>query len=181
MIGGITPPAFPAGYIPPEIITGDTDRLFIGSDNVSEFEFPSGTRISLRQEKNIVITNVVGMKGSVKELTGMDDWNITIEFNIYASTYGAGLLAAPENPLVKTMIQKMKELKKVWEEKESLYLTHFMLNALGIKNIVMKSFQIPDAPFQYKQNITIVALSDEEYDLESNSLEQKADKVAEDL
>lgn len=181
MIGGITPPAFPAGYIPPEIITGDTDRLIIGSDFFSEFEFPSGSKISLRQEKNIVITNVAGMKGSVKELTGFDDWNITIEFNIYASVYGAGLLAAPENPLVKTMIQKLKEVKKVWEETETLYLTHFMLNAMGIKNVVMKSLQIPDAPYQYKQNIIMVALSDEEYDLDNDTLEKKSSAVEEDL
>jgi hypothetical protein len=181
MIGGITPPAFPAGYIPPEIITGDTDRLIIGSDFFSEFEFPSGTRISLRQEKNMVITNVVGMKGSVKELTGFDDWNITIEFNIYASVYGAGLLSAPENPLVKTMIQKLKEIKKLWEEVETLYLTHFMLNSLGIKNVVMKSLQIPDAPYQYKQNIIMVVLSDEEYDLDSDTLEKKASAVEDDL
>lgn len=51
MIGGITPPAFPAGYIPPEIITGDTDRLVIGLDFANEYEFPSATKIKASQEK----------------------------------------------------------------------------------------------------------------------------------
>ncbi|AYV56125.1 DUF6046 domain-containing protein [Leptospira kmetyi] len=177
MIGGITPPAAPAGYIPPEIITGDTDRLVIGLDLSSEYEFPSGTKIRASQEKKIEVTAIPGGKGTVKELTGFGDWSITIEFTLLAATYGAGILAAPSNPLVKSMIQKIRELKKFWETNETLYLNHSMLNALGIKNVVCKSFDLPDGPIQYSQSITLTFLSDEEYDLDLASVESKNSAV----
>ncbi|MBW0433312.1 hypothetical protein DLM76_06555 [Leptospira yasudae] len=173
MIGGITPPALPAGYIPPEIITGDTDRLTIGLDLATEYEFPSATKIKAFQEKKIEVTAIPGGKGTIKELTGYGDWTITVEFTLLAATYGAGILAAPSNPLVKSMIQKIKEVKKIWETNETLYLNHAMLNALGIKNVVCKSFDLPSEPIQYNQTITLVFLSDEEYDLDLASMESK--------
>lgn len=172
MIGGITPPIAPAGYIPPEIITGDTDRLLVG-----DYEFPSATKITCRQEKRIQFTPIPGKTGTIKELTGYDDWNITVEFTILAAVYGAGLLSAPSNPLVKTMIQKMKELRAIWESKETLSVTHAMLKAYGIKNVVCKSFQIPNSPIQYNQPITIVFVSDEEFDLDLASLDSKSSIV----
>ncbi|EMJ92205.1 DUF6046 domain-containing protein [Leptospira alstonii] len=177
MIGGITPPAFPAGYIPPEIITGDTDRLVIGLDFANEYEFPSATKIKASQEKKIEVTAIPGGRGSIKELSGYGDWSISVEFTLLAATYGAGILAAPSNPLVKSMIQKIKELKKIWETNETLYLNHSMLNALGIKNVVCKSFDLPSEPIQYSQTITLTFLSDEEYDLDLASLESKNSAV----
>ncbi|RHX92012.1 DUF6046 domain-containing protein [Leptospira stimsonii] len=177
MIGGITPPALPAGYIPPEIITGDTDRLIIGADSLSEYEFPSATKIKVSQDKKIELTSIPGGKGTVKELTGYGDWRITVDFTILAAVYGAGLLAAPSNPLVKTMIQKIRELKKLWESNETLYLNHSMLNALGIKNVVCETFSLPDGPIQFSQEVNITFLSDEEYDLDLASLDSKNQNV----
>ncbi|ASV10624.1 hypothetical protein B2G51_01190 [Leptospira santarosai] len=177
MIGGITPPIAPAGYIPPEIITGDTDRLVISPGVLSDFEFPSGTKITLRNEKRIIFTAIPGRSGTVKELTGQDDWTITIECSLLAAVYGAGLLAAPSNPLIKTMIQQIKEIKRIWENTESIGLTHSLLNALGIKNVVCKSVQLPNAVIQYNQPITFVFLSDNDIDLDQASLEAKSSIV----
>ncbi|WP_061235762.1 DUF6046 domain-containing protein [Leptospira weilii] len=174
MIGGITPPIASAGYIPPEIITGDTDRLVISPGVLSDFEFPSGTKITLRKEKRIVLTAIPGGSGTVKELTGQDDWTITIEFSLLAAVYGAGFLAAPSNPLIKTMIQQIKEIKRIWENMESIGLTHSLLNALGIKNVVCKSIQLSNAIIQYSQPITFVFLSDNDLDLDQASLETKS-------
>lgn len=165
---------FPAGYIPPEFITGDTDKLIIGSGFLSEYEFPSGTKITLRRSKIIVKTKITGMVGTVKELSGYDDWNITIEFPLLAAIYGAGFFAPPPNPLIETMIQKLKNLKELWEKNETLYLTHSGLNALGIKHVVLESFSLPNAEIQYKQPVSIVALSDEEYDLDMADVDQGA-------
>ncbi|WP_061215767.1 DUF6046 domain-containing protein [Leptospira santarosai] len=177
MIGGITPPIAPAGYIPPEIITGDTDRLVISAGVLSDYEFPSGTKITLRQEKRIVLTPIPGGSGTIKELTGNDDWNITIELKLLAATYGAGMLAAPSNPLIKTMIQQMKELKRIWENSDSIVVTHSLLNAFGIKNVISKSIQISNAEIQYSQPITFVFLSDNEIDLDQASLAAKRNVV----
>ncbi|TGK23437.1 DUF6046 domain-containing protein [Leptospira stimsonii] len=177
MIGGITPPLAPAGYIPPEIITGDTDRLVISPGVLSDFEFPSGTKITIRKEKRIVLTPIPGGSGTVKELTGQDDWTITIEFSLLAAVYGAGFLAAPSNPLIKTMIQQIKEIKRIWENMEPIGLTHSLLNALGIKNVVCKSIQLSNAIIQYSQPITFVFLSDNDIDLDQASLEAKSSIV----
>ncbi|UPY79878.1 DUF6046 domain-containing protein (plasmid) [Leptospira weilii] len=177
MIGGITPPIAPAGYIPPEIITGDTDRLVISPGILSDFEFPSGTKITLRKEKRIILTAIPGGSGTVKELTGQDDWTITIEFSLLAAVYGAGFLAAPSNPLIKTMIQQIKEIKRIWENTDSIGLTHSLLNALGINNVVCKSIQLSNAIIQYSQPITFVFLSDNDIDLDRASLEAKSSIV----
>lgn len=171
---------FSAGYIPPEFITGDSDTLIIGSEISSGYEFPSGTKISPRQNKIINKTKITGMKGTVKELSGYDDWHITIEFPLLASSYGAGFLAVPANPLIQTMIQKLNELKDLWTKNETLYLTHSVLNAIGIKHIVMESFSLPNSDIHYKQQVSIVVLSDDEYDLDMADVDQGA-TIAEDL
>ncbi|WP_017852029.1 DUF6046 domain-containing protein [Leptospira interrogans serovar Szwajizak] len=177
MIGGITPPVAPAGYIPPDIITGDTDRLALSPGFLADFEFPSGTKIISRREKRIVLTSIPGGSGTVKELTGHDDWTITVEFKLLAAVYGAGLLAAPSNPLIKTMIQQIKEIKRIYENSEAIILTHSQLNALGIKNVVIKSIQLSNAEIQYNQPITFVMLSDNDIDLDQASLEAKSSIV----
>ncbi|EMO53004.1 DUF6046 domain-containing protein [Leptospira noguchii] len=173
MIGGITPPALPAGYLPLEVITGDIDRLKV-SWSGNRYEFPSGTKIKAHREKEIVMTSIPGGKnGTIKELTGYKDWTITVEFTILASTYGAGSFAAPTNPLVKTMRQKMRELRDLWEQEETLWLSHAMLRVLGITNVVCQKFELLNAPIQYKQGVIITFLSDEEYDLDLASIEAK--------
>lgn len=115
MLGGITLPALPAGYLPLEAITGDIDRLKVGWSG-NRYEFTSGTKIKAHREKEIIMTSIPGGKyGTIKELTGYKDWTITVEFTLLASTYGAGSFAVPSNPLIKTMRQKMRELRDLWE------------------------------------------------------------------
>ncbi|MCE9499763.1 MAG: DUF6046 domain-containing protein [Leptospira sp.] len=152
----------PAGYIPPQLITGDADPLFLGESEITGYEFPSGTKISLSQEKIITATKINGRKGTIKEMSGFDDWQITIEFPLLAATYSISL-----GPLVESMIRKLKNLKKLWLDPDSIPVLNEKMNALGIKYLVIKKFEIPDAPIQYNQPVKLTCLSDEEYNLDS--------------
>lgn len=186
MIGNILPPVLPAGYIPPEIITGDTDRLFISSKKQSfsawsknfasdGYEFPSGTQIALRRQKVISKTRIGGRLGTIKELSGMEDWEINITFNLYASLYGAGILSVEKIKLgsqnfsfqIESMMKKLKNLKEIWEEEKSLYVYHNKLNSLGIEMLVLERMEILDPISQWVQEVKILAYSDTEYDIEN--------------
>lgn len=186
MIGNIVPPALPGGYIPPEIITGDTDRLVISakkqtlgawSKNFTSdgYEFPSGTAISLRREKTINMTKVGGRQGTIKEMSGLDDWEINISFDIYASLYGAGIAGVESvggtikgfKLEIESMIKKLKNLKSIWEQEKSLYVYQYKLNSMGIEMMILKRLEIPDPNSQWSQEVKILAYSDTEYDIEN--------------
>lgn len=187
MIGNIIPPAFPAGYIPPEIITGDTDKLVIGGEIESfmgqtssyfgtsddSYEFPSGTKITISQMKNIVTTKVIGRNGTVKEMTGMGDWDINIEFMIYASLYGSGILSPGDSvdigiTEIESILKKLKNLKKIWEKNGTLPVYQEKLNALGIEYIVLERMDLNDPESQWMQPVKIRAKSDTIHDIENH-------------
>lgn len=105
----------------------------------------------------------------------MDDWNITISFDIYASLYGAGILSQEKIKLgtqnfnfqIESMIQKLRNLKEIWEEEKSLYVYQNKLNSLGIEMLVLQRLEIPDSDSQWSQEVKIIAYSDTEYDIEN--------------
>lgn len=165
------PAAFPAGYISPEFLVGDTDRLTLG-DELFGYEFPSATKISLRQEKIITATKINGRKGTIKEMSGFDDWQIRIEFTLLAATYSFSL------PLLQSMLSKLKELRSLWIDQTSLPVINDRLNALKIKNVVLKTFELPDSGIQYNQPIILTALSDEEdYSLDKAGSDSTGDSL----
>jgi hypothetical protein len=55
-------------------ITGALDNVRLG-----EFEFPVATIVEFRRPKNITKTPMIGGVGTVKEIYGLDDWNISIK------------------------------------------------------------------------------------------------------
>lgn len=67
----------------------------------------------------------------------------------------------------------MRELRDLWEQEETLSLSHAMLKVLGITNVACEKFELLNALIQYEQNIIITFLSDDEYDLDLASIEAK--------
>ncbi|MDI7226355.1 DUF6046 domain-containing protein [Leptospira santarosai] len=67
--------------------------------------------------------------------------------------------------------------RSVPSETSAIVVTHSLLNAFGIKNVISKSIQISNAEIQYSQPITFVFLSDNEIDLDQASLAAKRNVV----
>lgn len=103
--------------------TGDTDPWTL--------QLPDATLIEFTRAKRIVMTQVQGRDGSIKELVGMDDWTITVksvamnyEVLDYPHAYIDRLLAFLEHPGALEVISP-----------------HF--NDKGIYSVVVESFRLP--------------------------------------
>ncbi len=152
-----------AYHVPVLLPSTDEDPLRIG-----DMDFPPGTLLTLSQAKVITKTKISGRKGTVKESSGFDDWQIGIEVTIIANDNKYGEDA---------MIPKLKEFRKLWQEKKSLKVFNMRLNALGIKSLVLEKINIPDNKTYYLEKIRIDASSDEEHTLDQQELKRKRDRV----
>ncbi|EMO81092.1 hypothetical protein LEP1GSC126_4402 [Leptospira kirschneri str. 200801774] len=63
-------------------VTGsDLDPVKIG-----DYRCPRGTKVTISQEKNYSKTTVPGREGTIKEVVGFHDWQLTIEFEFVSNT-----------------------------------------------------------------------------------------------
>jgi len=100
------------------------------------------------QSKNIVITNVQGRNGSIKEYISDDDYNITISGTIIGSNN-----VYPKDDVL--------GLKKVLDAPISLNVNSWFLNQFGVHGIVVKDYNFPQvAGRNSQQEFTISAISD---------------------
>ena len=125
------------------------------------FRLPTTSVISLSRAKNIGITKINGGKGSVKEIYGFEDWNITINgFLIPDDSQPQGLT---------TPLQQEKELDK-WDSLACSIQTGCELFTLhGFSDITISKINIE--AFRGKPGVrqfTIPALSDEPIELNIN-------------
>jgi hypothetical protein len=128
----------------------DFDPLMIG-----DYKVPIESKVLVSQEKNISTTKINGMNGTIKEMSGMDDWRISIEY-IYIPAIAK-----------QTMVMKeLQLLKKIWQVAGSLKVFNAKLNLLGIKKLVLTRFELPVTDRDFELNVRIDALSDADIDLE---------------
>lgn len=106
---------------------------YIQMDN---FYFPPATMFSFRRAKDVVRTSVIGNQGTVKEITGFDDWQIEVK----------GLcLDEPD-------ISAHEQLKKLlaWEKlADSIGIAADEFFARGILSVVITDFSsnmVPGSP-----------------------------------
>lgn len=145
------PEEFPAGYIP--VIVTEQNPLVIGT-----YQFPPATRCTLSQQRRINKTVINGRKGTIKEESGLDDWQVNIEFQLLTQ----GFVFSLEG---KSMRQELKTLRRFWTQEGALDVTNLRMNTLGIKKLVLEKFSLPDPETHYQQKVQISALSDEDYKL----------------
>lgn len=103
--------------------------------------------VDLNRQKNIVTTIVQGRDSSVKELINNGDYQITV----------SGVIANKELSYPK---ESVKELEAFLSAKESLKVTHEIMNALGINELVITDYNIPTTPFINMQAYSFNAISD---------------------
>lgn len=115
--------------------------------------------VGLSQAKNIVTTQIVGMKGSVKEYVNEGDYSLNIVVGIVAVRDGKIVDDYPEDGL--------RELRSFLKEETALSIHSEFLDIFDINKIVVKSFSVAQATESNYQSVSISAISDEEYNVYS--------------
>jgi len=100
------------------------------------------------QSKNIVITNIQGRNGSIKEYISDDDYNITI----------TGIIAGGNNVYPKN---EVLALKKVLDSPVAINVNSWFLNQFGVHSFVVKDYNFnQEAGRNSQQSFSISAISD---------------------
>ena len=115
--------------------------------------------VSVSQQKQIVTTQVVGRRGTVKECISDGDYAVNISVGIQPIEDGT---IKDEYP-----IDGVRELRKFLTESESLRVQSTFLDLWEITRIVVKSFNATQATASNYQQVQITADSDEEYNVYS--------------
>jgi hypothetical protein len=119
---------------------------------------PNEPSVAISGRKRIVETTVVGStkKGSVKELIGTEDYQLTIR----------GIAITPKDFYAYPEDQ-VRELKKLYERNTSLEITSALTSLLGIYRVVITSIEFPEMiGIQHAQAYQITCISDEDFILE---------------
>lgn len=138
------------------------DRGELVDVKMGEFRLPITSLVSFRRDKIMGITRVNGGKGTVKEIYGFDDWQITIN--------GFLIPDASQPQAKKTPLEQEKELIK-WDNLAcSIAVFGELFTAGKIKNLTIKGISFE--PMRGKPNIrtfTITAISDTPIELNIKS------------
>lgn len=105
--------------------------------------------ISLSAQKRVVKTQILNQKGSIKEIVGQNDYNISINGVLI------GLFGFPtvEDLQRAKPTEQMKALIEIAEAKVSVEVTCAYLNNFGVDRLMIESFSFP-------QNIDNMNLQD---------------------
>lgn len=130
--------------------------------NMGDFRLPIASVVSFRRDKIVSQTKINGGYGTVKEIYGFDDWQITINgFLIPDSTQPQGLFSP---------LDQEKEIQK-WDDLAcSIEVFGYLFDVKKIKNLTIKGINFE--PMRGKPNIrafTINAVSDEPIELNIKS------------
>lgn len=114
---------------------------------------------AVSRRKDIVMTQMVGMDGTVKEYINNGDYDINIVVGVSAKDGDAIVDEYPSDAL--------RELVGFLEASTALSVYSEFLDVFDINSIVVKSFSVSQDTASNYQSVSISAVSDEEYDLYS--------------
>ncbi len=115
--------------------------------------------VSVAQQKQIVTTQVVGRRGTVKEYISDGDYAVNISVGIQPIEDGKVVDKYPE--------KEMQELRKFLTESNALKVQSRFLDLWNITNIVVKSYSATQTTETNMQVVEISAESDEDYNIYS--------------
>lgn len=116
--------------------------------------------VSWNLPRNIVKTNLQGKDGTVKEFISNSDYSISINGIICSNK-----AAYPLDQVV--------ELDKFCKKKSSIKIVHEVLNAIGVFEIVIDSYDAPKSPYINCQQYSIMCSSDSPIELRVNDFSEK--------
>ena len=124
---------------------------------LDDFVFPYATIVDFERNLNVTKTKVLGNAGTVKEIYGLDDWNINIRGFCLTDTSRRDQKSAYE---------QMQELVRWRNVADSVNVTGYLFSDKDIFSIVMESMTL--APVQGKEDVysfSIRAVSDNPIEL----------------
>lgn len=133
--------------------------LLLRLEDGTELSIPDAV-VAMTRTKNIVTTQVVGMSGTVKEYISDGDFDINIAVGIQGVEDGKVANIYPEEGL--------RELRKFLEVDKPISVQSAFFDLFEINRLVIKSYSLTQGTESNYQELTISALSDNEYNVFSS-------------
>lgn len=130
--------------------------LLLRLEDGAEMSIPDAV-VAMTRTKQIVTTQVVGMVGTVKEYVSDGDFDINIAVGIQGVEDGKVANVYPEEGL--------RELRKFLEVDKPISVQSAFFDLFEINRLVIKSYSLTQATESNYQELTISALSDNEYNV----------------
>ncbi|AGB29755.1 hypothetical protein Prede_2579 [Prevotella dentalis DSM 3688] len=116
--------------------------------------------VAISQQKEIVMTALVGMDGTVKEYINQGDYQVNILVGILATENGTITDRYPEDGI--------RQLHVFMEEKHAIKVYSTFFDLFNIDRIVIKGFDVAQATESNYQQISLSAVSDSDYNIFSS-------------
>ena len=130
--------------------------LLLRLEDGAELSIPDAV-VAMTRTKQIVTTQVVGMVGTVKEYISDGDFDINIAVGIQGVEDGKVANVYPE--------EGVRELRKFLEVDKPISVQSAFFDLFEINRLVIKSYSLTQATESNYQELTISALSDNEYNV----------------
>ena len=122
----------------PVIFKGQKYRYYqdngeLDTIQLADFELPAVTLSSFSRKKNVSKTELTGGYGTVKEMYGFGDWQITIQ---------GVCLRDPSHPTAKTAMEQHNQILAFEKVAEAIPVTGELYNEKGIDALVIESIKI---------------------------------------
>ena len=134
-------------------------HLLLRLEDGTELSIPDAV-VAMTRTKQIVTTQVVGMSGTVKEYISDGDFDINIAVGIQGVEDGKVANVYPEEGL--------RELRKFLEVEKPISVQSAFFDLFEINRLVIKSYSLTQGTESNYQELTISALSDNEYNVFSS-------------
>lgn len=134
-------------------------HLLLRLEDGTELSIPDAV-VAMTRTKQIVTTQVVGMSGTVKEYISDGDFDINIAVGIQGVKDGKVANVYPEEGL--------RELRKFLEVDKPISVQSAFFDLFEINRLVIKSYSLTQGTESNYQELTISALSDNEYNVFSS-------------
>ena len=133
--------------------------LLLRLEDGTELSIPDAV-VAMTRTKQIVTTQVVGMVGTVKEYISDGDFDINIAVGIQGVEDGKVANVYPEEGL--------RELRKFLELDKPISVQSAFFDLFEINRLVIKSYSLTQGTESNYQELSISALSDNEYNVFSS-------------
>lgn len=130
--------------------------LLLRLEDGAELSIPDAV-VAMTRTKQIVTTQVVGMVGTVKEYISDGDFDINIAVGIQGVEEGKVANVYPEEGL--------RELRKFLEVDKPISVQSAFFDLFEINRLVLKSYSLTQGTESNYQELSISALSDNEYNV----------------
>jgi hypothetical protein len=115
--------------------------------------------VAISRKKNVISTPMVGMTGTIKESVNAEDYQLSINVGVQAVRDG---VLTDEYPS-----EGIRQLRSFFDTDEAIKVNSAFLEIFDIDNIVITGFALTQMTESNYQQISISALSDDDYNVYS--------------